>query len=241
MSSLTFSSLNMPVMKDDGDTLAIRKLANDIVTDLNQLGAAITSTSSASATAGNIINPLPARPSGNVTYAVPSTSGIYQIYIPSSYLVATSGGPFTLTLNTSKNAASVVVPIGASVNTISSGNLFFNIYVDASGNVTSDAWEISGSNSNGSYEQRSNGEMICRQSVTMAANTDTAITFPIPFISSTYQTTSMGAHGAGWGTSAQWESTVIRTSSSITVIMNTSAGSPSPVQYDFISIGRWRT
>ena len=187
-SSLVFSSLNMPVMKDDKDTLAIRKLANDIVTDLNQLGAAITSTSSASVTAGNIITPLPARPSGNVTYAVPSTSGIYQIYIPSSYLVATSGGPFTLTLNTSKNAASVVVPIGAYGNTISSGNLFFNVYVDASGNVTTDAWEISGSNSNGSYEQRSNGNMTCTgwAYVIGAVNPVivTAITMPGNFISS---------------------------------------------------------
>jgi hypothetical protein len=42
--------------------------------------------------------PLSAVPSGNVTFQLPEGSENYQIYIPKANLVASSGGPFTLSI-----------------------------------------------------------------------------------------------------------------------------------------------
>jgi hypothetical protein len=60
----------------------------------------------------------------------------YQVYIPATCLVASSGGPYTLTITTG-SGNSVYIPIAAQGSLILSSSLLFNIYVDSSGNVTS--------------------------------------------------------------------------------------------------------
>ncbi len=119
----------------------------------------------------------------------------YKVYIPSASLVAGSGGPYTLTITTG-SGNSVWVPISATGNTLYStsgvsNNLMFNIYVDSSGNVTSDDWQISGSNSYGSFVQFADGTMEEYKLGTITAY-PTLITFPIPFIDTTYKINGNG-------------------------------------------------
>ena len=109
--------------------------------------------------APGVVGPLSAAPSANVIYTLPLTyPATHKIYIPAAYLVAASGGPYTLTIKTAAGASVVYVPIIKSGDTLLSGDLMFDVYVDASGNVTSSAWEIFASNAtNGWYIQNSNG------------------------------------------------------------------------------------
>ena len=110
----------------------------------------------------------------------------YKVYIPSASLVAGSGGPYTLTITTG-SGNSVWVPISATGNTLYStsgvsNNLMFNIYVDSSGNVTSDDWQISGSNSNGRFVQFADGTMLGMGQYTTSGSA-VSWTFPVAFIS----------------------------------------------------------
>jgi hypothetical protein len=117
-----------------------------------------------------LISPLSASPPRNVTFTLPSgSSGWLPVYIPASYLVAASGGPYVLTI-TSGSGSVVQVPIIKNGDTLLSGNLFFWVYVDASGNVTSDAWSVKGSNTNGAYEESMDG------SATLTGSGSTTIT-----------------------------------------------------------------
>jgi hypothetical protein len=111
-----------------------------------------------------ILQPITSQPSGPLTYFMPSLNGnflpgSYLMYIPSKYLVASSGGPYNLTiLSQKKNTSTVLVPIIENGDTILSGNLFFWVYVDSSGNVTSAQWQVDASNSStGNYIQKSDG------------------------------------------------------------------------------------
>jgi hypothetical protein len=99
----------------------------------------------------------------------------------------------------------VYVPIIKNGDTLLSGNLLFNIYVDSSGNVTSDAWKIAASNSKGAYALSSSGELTCDYtdgaSYTTASsfgtiyyyNTALTYNFPIYF----YSVHSVAPYGKG--------------------------------------------
>lgn len=85
----------------------------------------------------NPIQPLSAQISANTTYtltAAQATEGMKTILIPAAYLVASAGGPFTLTITTGAGTTETVT-ISAAGSTIISGDLMFNIQVDAGGNV----------------------------------------------------------------------------------------------------------
>jgi len=169
----------------------------------------------------------------------------YKVYISSASLVAGSGGPYTLTITTG-SGNSVWVPISATGNTLYStsgvsNNLMFNIYVDSSGNVTSDDWQISGSNSNGSFVQFADGTMECRAlipgatygstqtfpgaftarpeglSLTPDLNCSACYEFVQPYNVSAYsfQVNSRDSTASGWGLSANFG-------------------------INYIAIGRWR-
>ena len=112
--------------------------------------------------AGAPMQPLNAAPSGNTTYNLPNVyPAQYQIYIPKAYMVAASGGPYTLTIQTPAGGTTVIVPLSPTGDMISSGALLFDVYVDSSGNVASKQWQISGSNSNGSWIKFADGTMEC--------------------------------------------------------------------------------
>jgi hypothetical protein len=76
---------------------------------------------------------------------------------------ASSGGPFTVTLTTGVSGKqNVVIPIIKSADTLLSGILQFDIFVDSAGNVSSNSFLVRGSNSYGEYVKRSDKTMTCR-------------------------------------------------------------------------------
>lgn len=103
-----------------------------------------------SESANPVIFPLKSQPSGNVTYTIQNTPGIFTICIPARFLIASSGGPFSLTITTWSGSI-ITVPIAASTDTIINGDLLFNVQIDDIGNLTSDDWWVSGSDSVGPY------------------------------------------------------------------------------------------
>ena len=173
----------------------------------------------------------------------------YKVYIPSASLVAGSGGPYTLTITTG-SGNSVWVPISATGNTLYStsgvsNNLMFNIYVDSSGNVTSDDWQISGSNSNGSFVQFADGTMIVMgfQSITTSPTygsvwwynwTSPSGAMAAGFISPPMVTTSFIAGGSIGGSFVY-----SLTGSSISVGVFTSNLNEAYI-VEYTAIGRWR-
>lgn len=136
-----FQSVFLPNMKDNEDETEVRKMGQDILVKLNQLGSAMPTL---------LLNVLDSAPSSNVTVTLSKAPGFYTVYIPDSFLIAQTGGPYTVTLTTGVGDT-VSIPIAPSGETITSGNLVFTIYVDSSGNVSSEAWNILGSNSSGPY------------------------------------------------------------------------------------------
>ena len=144
-----------PKLENATDNESMDQCVNIIYNNLNQLGQS-----------GNVLQPITKVPSGNLVYQMPTLNnnlvpGLYPIYIPAKYLVS-SGAGYNLTLTTfQKNMSTVTIPISPSGDTLTSSNLLFNVFVDSIGNVTSNNWQISGSNSNGSYVKFADGTMIC--------------------------------------------------------------------------------
>jgi len=170
----------------------------------------------------------------------------YYVYIDAATLVASSGGPFTITIKIA-SGATVIVPVAASGTTIDSGALYFAIYVDSAGNVTSDSWQISGHNANGAYTQFSGGTAILSVSITDTPTSLTSsnafgttagtmyyfldtCTYPIPLVKVD------GISQAGNGRSATYSSLGL-TSVDLRVLdsQNTSIRTTSA-----IIMGRWR-
>ena len=116
----------------------------------------------------------------NLYYNSGTQNGVkrYTVILAS---VASSGGPYTVTLTTG-TGATVVVPIAASGDTVYSNPLVFMLYVDSSGNVIDGPWKISGGNTNGSYIMFDDGTMECRNGG-VTVNNGGSITFPQPFAS----------------------------------------------------------
>jgi hypothetical protein len=149
-----FQSTLLPQLKDTDDRTEAGKLALDLLAKINQVSDDVSPV---------LLKVLTAAQTGNAPYIVSIGTGSSTVYIPAAYLKAQSGGPYQLTIKTTTAGSStVVIPIGASTDTILSGALLFDIYVDSSGNVTSKDWSISGSNANGNYEYSSDGILTQR-------------------------------------------------------------------------------
>ena len=118
-----------------------------------------------------IINPLNAQINVDTTYTIANSPAIYTVIIPKAYLLSSNASTQSLIITTGvANTETVIVPISPSSDTITSSSLMFNLYIDATGNVYSDAWTISGSNSNGSYVKSADGTQICRYSYSAVMN-----------------------------------------------------------------------
>jgi hypothetical protein len=90
-----------------------------------------------------IIRPLTGTVSANTVYTIPEGEAVYTCIIPKEYLVASSGGPFTLTITTGVSGKeNVVVPIASTAYTIKSPSLNFIVYVDSVGNVISEYFSV---------------------------------------------------------------------------------------------------
>src|SRR6185369_4403263 len=159
----------------------------------------------------DLIRPLSSTVASNTTYNLTpaqSTEGMKTIFIPSAFLIAAAGGPFTLTITTGAGTTAIVA-IAASSDAINSGDLMFDVHVDATGNVVAKDWSFIGSNSNGTYEIRSDGlsqqfgkttndtasagvaNYFGSTSGNMAFD-DTPITFPFPFIGGSLPSVAVG-------------------------------------------------
>ena len=219
------------------DQTEVRHALLDMNKNLQSIQNNIQSNSSS---ANTPLKPLSSAPSGNITFQAPTTAGIYMVYIPVGYLVATSGGPYMLIIQSSVMGRTVSVPIGASGNTISSGDLLFNIYIDSSGNVTSNAWEIAGSNANGSYEQRSNGEMACfKYQLSVAGGAHYTWTFPVAFNNTSYSVPACGGNIASGNFILGTDATT-RYTYQVEYYCCPIGGTGTAI-YDLVAFGRWRT
>ena len=181
------SNVVLPTLngKPAHDQTEIRHALLDMNKTIQSVQNNIPVASSGSLLSGTPLQPLTSAISGNFTYSAPSTSGFYSVYVPSAYLVAASGGPYTLTIQSGSTPGSTVkVPISAFGNTIASGNLLFDIYVDSNSNVTAKDFQVSGSNSNGSFVQFADRTMECRVKIDSAGTV--TWTFPVPFIDTSY-------------------------------------------------------
>jgi len=89
---------------------------------------------------GKLIQPLTAQISADTTYTLPSTEGRYIINIPKGYLYASTDVFRWLTITTGVSGAETIkIPILASSNSVYvTKSLTLNVYVDSSGNVTTD-------------------------------------------------------------------------------------------------------
>jgi hypothetical protein len=234
------SNVVLPTLngKTDHDQTEIRHALLDMNKTIQAVQNNIPVASSGSLSSGAPLQPLTSTLSGNFTYSAPSTSGFYSVYIPSAYLVAASGGPYTLTIQSGSIPGSTVkVPISAFGNTIASGNLLFDIYVDSNSNVTAKDFQVSGSNSNGSYVQFADGTM--EEWGTSASYTNGAgvtITLPVPFKDATYivNQTRVRSGSTNSSTSAPPFAYVVSTSQ----FTLTSGGTENTPSY-WTAIGRW--
>ena len=105
------------------------------------------------------VQPLTAQISANTTYILPFTSaGIQSIYIPAAYLVAASGGPYTLTIQAGSGTV-VTVPISAAGTTVPQA-LAFNVYCDGAGNLVTVDMPLYTTSASGSAVRFSDGTMI---------------------------------------------------------------------------------
>jgi len=110
----------------------------------------------------SIIRPLTGTISANTTYTIPEGEAVYTCIIPKAYLVASSGGPYTLTLTTGVSGKeTVVVPISRVGVTLINKSLNFNIYIDVDGNIISEPFEdIIVTDIYGTCIKESSGRMI---------------------------------------------------------------------------------
>jgi len=93
---------------------------------------------------GNTVYPLTGTVSSDTTYTISVYPQMMTVIIPKAYLVASSGGPYTLTLTTGVSGKeTVIVPIASVYYSITSNSLRFGVYIDSEGNVTSDDFSIS--------------------------------------------------------------------------------------------------
>jgi hypothetical protein len=197
----------------------------------------------------DVIQPLGAAPSGNVVYnTIPVSPQIWRILIPAAYLVAASGGPWTLTLGTG-SGATVVVPIIQAGDTLLSGDLLFSVYVDASGNVRDDFWQIVASAAaGGTYYKQSDGTMMAQYQDPTIRTTNLAsgaifttgviaYMFPAAFIGPPRVFPGMDAATAGpvWATGTSSATTATQVTLQLLGVSITSSG-----RLDYYALGQWR-
>jgi hypothetical protein len=195
-----------------------------------------------------IIKPLSAQVATTSTiYSIPLSDieSTAFVVIPSTYLTANlaTGISAILTLTTGvASTETVIIPIQAKGNTLTSDSLMFNIYIDVAGNVYNENFQISGSNANGSYIMFDDGTMECyKYAVAIAGSSVYTWVFPAPFISTGYSFPGgvsvntaaqlvIGANNQGTG----------KTVSQIALYNQIIAGSAGTYPFDLYAIGRWK-
>jgi hypothetical protein len=114
------------VFPTTNDPLQIAKMGADLQ---NQIKSVIGSVNSLN----QIVQPISSIPTANINYTFKTLNSLYTVYIPAIYLVAASGGPYTLTLAASGGTSTIVIPIIVAGSMPFYQDLLFNVYVTAKG------------------------------------------------------------------------------------------------------------
>ena len=161
---------------------------------------------------------------------------------------ASSGGPFTVTFTTGvAGKQTVAVPVNLATDTLTSGILQFDIFVDSVGNVSSSFWTVAGSNSNGSWIKFADGTMEIRVNVATPTFTALAqavtVNFPVAFIDTAYTPNAVLDHE--WSGVAylfiNFAKSVTTSSSNVVMSMvSYPGGTVSANIIYFTAVGRWK-
>lgn len=180
---------------------------------------------------GDPVTPIDSPLGSDTSYTVPNIVGRKTILIEASDLVASLGGPFILTITTGTGSV-VRVPIAAAGQSILSGDLLFDIWIDAAGNVTSSGWSIRilGGTSNAQLD--STGWKVERISLALGAATQ-AWTFARDFASPPEVITVMEVGAAEFATFDNL------TVSGVDTLGWDAAGAPSTGPRSAVAIGPW--
>ena len=132
-----------------------------------------------------ILKPLSSTIGANTTYTIPTGEGTAFVVIPKAYLLSSNASTQSLIITTGvASTETVIIPISPNTDTITSNSLMLNLYIDSTGNVYSEAWQISGSNTNGSWIKFADGTMEAYgwivPNLTIGANT--AFGLPVQFV-----------------------------------------------------------
>ena len=189
------------------------------------------------------VQPLTAQISANTTYILPFTSaGIQSIYIPAAYLVAASGGPYTLTIQAGSGTV-VTVPISAAGTTVPQA-LAFNVYCDGAGNLVTVDMPLYTTNASGSAVRFSDGTMIQWGSyvITMATGlTGYPSSFPIAFataLGSNHPHSFTVSPGTHWSFTPEGCDTINTNNTFNCVFQNNGASQSATVKWQ--AVGRWK-
>lgn len=241
------------ILPQTNDPTQIQKAILDLLSKINRSYSDLSLSDDAlSSEINGVISPLSSTIAADTTFSeMPTTQGVYRIYIPTAYLVASSGGPFTLTLSNGVGST-ILVPISASGDTITSDDLLFEVYVDPLGNLISGSWQITGSNSNGTYEKSNDGSMIQRGLYPVASCTFAAagsiflggmvptIPFPTSFNSTEYSVADKAYSSSSEGIWTGQRGTSLRTVSQYSVYLWAFEGATINVGVEWSAVGRWR-
>ena len=200
-----------------------------------------------------ILKPLSGTIGVDTTYTIPTGEGTAFIIIPKTYLLSSNATSHSLIITTGvASSETVIVPISPSGDTITSPSLMINLYIDSTGNVYSESFQVFGSNSAGSWIKFADGTMeewglfVSGTSMTIVnLNIGTYgwsfyevlsnISWPASFIDATYRV--IGAVGDTTNNmgSVRFQ---LKTSSGAQMIFDGVAATSSNI--DWRAIGRWR-
>jgi len=185
----------------------------------------------------DLVEPLPSPVGGDTTYTLTggeATEGMKTILIPAASLVATAAGPFTLIITTG-SGSTVLVPITVSTNTITSGDLMFDIHIDSSGNVVGKSWEVTGNDGSATYSQSSSGIMHAARRLALGTASQTW-TFPVPFSANPIVQSLMIS-----GSNARMPTLDTISTTAATILGWNDAGAANADPRNISAFGRWRT
>ena len=153
---------------------------------------------------------------------------------------ASSGGPFTVTITTG-TGKTVIVPIAASGDTLTSPDLQIEVTVDPSGNVRSASFTVSGSNAYGSWVKFADGTMECFGSVTYAESlASLSCSFPANFDAGIATCLLTVQNNTGNSDVYVWLGYLGLSSTGFTVLVRGAGWSGQSNTVRWYAFGRWR-
>jgi len=189
-----------------------------------------------------LIEPLSANINADTVSTVATGIGRCLIRITQDYLIASSTTTVYLTIETGiASTESIIIPITANTDTITSGNLLIDAFVDSAGNIASGSFSITGTNANGRHTRIKDGSMEQMIDYTTGAAGNITVTFPTSFSSIDYnvQVTPFLSSNPTVGHMAQAFNYDTRDGSSIQIRREDDGGTVSDTGVSIRLNGRW--